>query len=70
MVSFGFIFHRTWATVASDMGGPSHEEIRAKITDEEVQEWMKVRPLDFWGADPGFGSLDPRWDPRNLLGKI
>jgi hypothetical protein len=25
---------------------PSHEEIRAKITDEEVQEWMKVRPLD------------------------
>ena len=47
MVSFGFIFHRTWATVASDMGGPSHEEIRAKITDEEVQEWMKERPLDF-----------------------
>lgn len=24
-----------------------HQEIRAKITDEEVQEWMKVRPLDF-----------------------
>jgi len=24
-----------------------HQEIRAKITDEEVREWMAVRPLDF-----------------------
>ena len=46
MVSLGFIFHSNMG-YSSVRHGPSHEEIRAKITDEEVQEWMKVRPLDF-----------------------
>jgi hypothetical protein len=50
----GLQYRQTW------VAHPSHEEIRAKITDEEVQEWMKVRPLDFWGASP--------WIAGSMLG--